>query len=325
MSQETDWRKKTWEFFPAHDGDGKVIFFLEDAPVALLVSTMKVLTIMGLGSIGLAAAAEEGWSEKMEALEARHGGRLGVAALQVKGGKEVAYRGDEAFAMCSTFKLLLAATIASEVEKGTLRWDQEIAYGKSDLLDWAPVTGKEEALEAGRLSVAALAEAAVTWSDNPAANLLLASCGGPEGLTAWLRGTGDEVTRLDRNEPTLNENLQGDPRDTSSPQAMASTWETVLFGDVLNEGSREKLLSWLVDNHTGDQRIRAGLDPTWKVGDKTGTGGHGAANDVAVVWPEPGEPVIVVVFTDRMEASPAERDAVIADAGRAALDAVIRE
>ena len=48
------------------------------------------------------------------------------------------------------------------------------------------------------MTLAELCEAAITLSDNTAGNLLLASFGGPAGLTAFARALGDEMTRLDR-------------------------------------------------------------------------------------------------------------------------------
>lgn len=253
----------------------------------------------------------------MEALEARHGGRLGVAAVDLgEPRRSLSHRGGERFAMCSTFKFLLAAAVAARVDAGEEAWSRRIAYGQDDLIPWAPVTEKPENLAAGSMRVDELCEAAMIWSDNPAANLLLATLGGPEGLTAFLRKTGDETTRLDRTEPELNTNLPGDERDTSTPGAMVGTMEKLLFGEVLSEESRRKLESWLIDNRTGDKRLRAAMDPAWRTGDKTGTSSNGAANDIGVVWPTGREPFLVVVFYDSAEATADERDAVIAEVGR---------
>jgi len=63
--------------------------------------------------------------------------------------------------------------------------------------------------------------AAIEHSDNTAANLLLRTVGGPAAVTAYLRALGDPVTRLDRNEPALNEAKPGDVRDTTTPSALA--------------------------------------------------------------------------------------------------------
>ena len=255
-------------------------------------------------------------------LEARHGGRLGVAVLDLETRRAISHRGGERFAMCSTFKFLLAAAVAARVDAGEEAWDRRISYGKSDLIPWTPVTGKEENLKAGSMTVESLCAAAMTWSDNTAANLLLADLGGPDGLTRYLRSTGDATTRLDRIEPGLNSNLRGDERDTSTPDAMAKTMETLLFGKALSEASKEKLAGWLVANRTGDKRIRAAMDPAWRTGDKTGTGENGAANDIAVVWPPGRKPFLVVVFFEAGKATAEERDAVIAAAGKLARAAV---
>ena len=122
---------------------------------------------------------------------------------------------------------------------------------------------------------AALCEAAVTLSDNTAANLLLATLGGPPAVTAFVRGLGDELTRLDRIEPALNEALPGDPRDTTTPFAMLRDMQRLLVGDALSAASREQLIAWLLGCKTGAKRLRAGFPQDWRVGDKTGNGGTG--------------------------------------------------
>ncbi|HEY8903347.1 MAG TPA: class A beta-lactamase [Chthoniobacterales bacterium] len=252
---------------------------------------------------------------RLAALEAKCGGKLGVAALGNGNGQQIGYRQKERFAMCSTFKLLLAAAVLARVDAGNESLDRRVPYRESDLLSYAPITRKHAS--AGSMSVGELCAAAIQYSDNTAANLLLSTLGGPAGVTHWLRSLGDETTRLDRIEPDLNTNIPGDPRDTTTPAAMVATMQKLLTGDALSVASRTQLARWLIGNTTGDTRLRAGLDPAWIAGDKTGTGDCGAANDVAVIWPKKGAmPWFVVVFVSAPDATPAVRDAEIADVGR---------
>ncbi len=219
--------------------------------------------------------------------------------------------------MCSTFKWLLAAAVAARVDAGKLEWAQKLPYSAADLLEYAPITSKPENVKSGSMTVADLCAASVSLSDNTAANVLLKTIGGPEALTRYLRSAGDMVTRLDRNEPDLNTNLPNDPRDTSTPVAMLATMEKLLAGDTLSTDSRDRLITWLVECSTGDKRLRAGIGPGWKVGDKTGTGPNGATNDVAIAWKE-GEkqPLLIVTFFTGSTATPEEKDAVVASVGR---------
>ncbi|HEY1123228.1 MAG TPA: class A beta-lactamase, partial [Haloferula sp.] len=217
--------------------------------------SLAAITLAFLGGISSVAAddlpaIEKTFTEGVAKLESRHGGRLGVAALDLGDRTSVSHRSGERFAMCSTFKFLLAAAVAARVDAGDGQWDRKIPYGKKDLIPWTPVTGKEENLKAGFMTIADLCEASMTWSDNTAANLLLGTIGGPEGLTRYLRSIGDEASRLDRIEPDLNSNVRGDERDTSTPEAMIATMEKLLFGKSLSEASKEKLIGWLVANHT---------------------------------------------------------------------------
>jgi beta-lactamase class A len=244
-----------------------------------------------IGSARTAWAFTAGVVAALDTIEARVGGRVGVYALDTGSGRYTGHRADERFAMCSTFKWVLAASVLARVDQGECRLADVIRYGQSDLLSNAPVTTSHVA--EGELTVRALAEAAVTVSDNTAANLLLATVGGPAGLTAYIRAQGDTVTRLDRIETALNANEPGDARDTTTPRAMAGLLQRVLCGHVLRPESRELVLGWMRACETGRRRLRAGLPADWVVGDKTGGGMRNAVNDVAIAWP-PGKPPIIV-------------------------------
>lgn len=230
------------------------------------------------------------------------GGRIGLAVHDTATGRRFSHRGGERFAMASTFKMLLVAAILERVDAGKDRLDRAIPVKASDILNVSPVSKKHVG---GAASVAELAEATIIYSDNAAANLLLPAVGGPAGFTAWLRRIGDPVTRLDRIEPFMSEALPGDPRDTTSPDAVAATWERVLLGTILSPASRALLTRWLVANTTGDTRLRAGLPTGWKVGDKTGTGNNGTVNDIAIVWPARAAkgPLFIASFVDGKAAS----------------------
>jgi beta-lactamase class A len=167
------------------------------------------------------------------------------------------------------------------------------------------------------MSIADLCEAALTMSDNTAANLLIATLGGPGGVTAFARLLGDPVTRLDRVEPALNEAAPGDPRDTTSPAAMLSNLHSLVLGDVVSAASREQLSRWLLDNKTGDARLRAGLPGGWRVGDKTGSGGSGTTNDIGIIWPPKGAAIVVTVYLTETSQPDEQRDATLASVGRA--------
>ena len=246
------------------------------------------------------------FGREIAALEAALGGRIGVSALDTGTGAHRSHRGQERFAMCSTFKWLLATAVLARADRGELQLGQDIAYSDKDLLDYAPVTRAH--VGEGHLTIEQLCAAAVTLSDNTAANLLLGQVGGPKGLTGFLRGIGDPVTRLDRTEIALNSNIPGDPRDTTMPDMMIQTMKTVLLGDVLKPASRQKLIQWLKDCTTGLGRLRAGLPKDWVVGDKTGTGANGPSNDNAIAWPPTRAPILIVAYVDARQATNDQRE-----------------
>jgi beta-lactamase class A len=251
--------------------------------------------------------------------EHRYGGRLGVAILNTASKRLISHRGDERFSLCSTFKCLAAACVLARVDRQQEDLARRIVYGRESLVAYSPTT--ELHVGGQGLSVGSLCEAAMTLSDNTAANLLLDSIGGPQGLTAWLRAIGDTQTRLDRREPELNENLPGDPRDTTTPMAMLQTLDTLVLGDALKLPSRDQLTAWMVNNQTGDQKLRAGVPAIWRVGDKTGSGANNASNDVAVLWPGDRGPVLVTAYYSGSKASADQINALMTDIGRLAATA----
>jgi beta-lactamase class A len=222
--------------------------------------------------------------------------------------------------MCSTFKLLAAAAVLKRAEEGQDQLQRRITFQSSDLVMYSPVT-KDHAGGDG-MTLAELCAAALNYSDNTAGNLLLASLGGPQALTTFVRSIGDPITRLDRIEPDLNEAVPGDPRDTTTPAAMLQNLRSLLFGNVLSAASKDQLTAWLLGNRTGDARLRAGLPPGWRCGDKTGSGERGSTNDIGVIWPPQGAPVLVTVYLTETTATSEARNATLADVGRAIVRAL---
>ncbi|MBP0446109.1 class A beta-lactamase [Roseomonas sp. SSH11] len=277
-------------------------------------------TACALGGMALAPAAqaEDGFARLPAAfarIEAARGGRLGVAVLDTGSGRRAAHRGEERVPMCSTFKLLLAAAILARADAGKERLDRRIRYTRQQLITYSPVTEPHAGGEG--MTLEALCEGTMILSDNTAANLLLDVLGGPAALTAWLRGLGDTVTRLDRIEPALNEFRQGDPRDTTTPQAMLATMGKLTLGDALSPASRAKLVGWLRGNRTGDARLKARLPAGWAAGEKTGTAGR-TSNDIGLFWPPGGAaPILVTAYLVEGAAEGATRDAALADVGAA--------
>lgn len=231
---------------------------------------------------------------RFTALEREHGARLGVYALATDTGATVTHRADERFAFCSTFKALAVAAVLHRYPLGHLR--RRVRYGRADVDSISPIT--ENHVATG-MTVEQLCDAAIRHSDGTAANLLVRDIGGPARLTAYLRGLGDTVSRLDQYEPELNRNRRRDPRDTTTPRAIADDYRKLVLGDVLAAEKRALLVHWLEHITTGAGRIRAGLPGRWRIADKTGSGDYGRANDVGIVWPPHAGPLVVAVMSDR--------------------------
>ena len=284
------------------------------SPFAVQATTEKA------GSLATSAATDrlrKNIAARLREIERSSRGLLGVHILDTASGAEFSHRADEHFLMCSTFKMLASALVLKRVDLGQESLARRVVFGAGDLLPNSPVS--EKRVGGDGMSMGELCEATLTTSDNVAANLILASYGGPRALTAFVRAIGDTVTRFDRNEPSAN--TWDGLRDTTTPRAALHGMQRVLLGDVLMQASREQLRQWMLATTTGVRRLKAGLPAGWATADRTGTASDkkdgGSSNDIGVFWPPGGgAPLLVTAYLTRSSASFEARNATLAQVGR---------
>lgn len=276
----------------------------------------------GLGADGPNAAAVAA-EEMFRKLEQESGGRLGVAASAGEAGQSLSWRGDERFAFCSTFKVVLAGAILKQTEKNQSLLGQTVVLSKDQIVTWSPVTEK---LVGKPVAVKELCRAALQHSDNSAANALIRVLGGLDEVTDFARSLGDSKFRLDRWETELNTAVPGDERDTTTPDAMAATLRKLVLGEALDAPGRRLLKEWMLGNTTGAARIRAGVPAGWPVADKTGTGDYGTSNDIGVVFrPAPQSPLVVAIYYTHTHPDAPMNNTIVAEAAKVAVDALSKE
>ncbi len=277
--------------------------------------------VMALALAACATPASAASAQRtLKAIHKRIGGRLGVHILDSQSGRRIAFDDDSRYAMASTFKLPLAAALLWQVDRGAFPLTRALPIASANLIANSPVV--EEQLKAGAvaMTISDLCAAVVVRSDNAAANLLLAGIGGPAGFNQFMRSLGDETTRLDRTELELNSNQPGDPRDTTTPRAMADSLLKIFTQDVLKLPSRALLIGWMNIARTGLDRVRAGLPKSWGSGDKTGTGANSAVNDLCIAYPPGRRPIFIAVYM-----SESKLDTKALSAAHAEIGAIVGE
>ena len=279
----------------------------------------SVLPLAGACTAWSGTGSQSSAEAQLAELESAAGGRLGVVGFNTGSGARIQHRAHERFPLCSTFKLMLAAAVLERSAKDASLLSKNVSYSKSDLIEHSPITEKHVATG---MTVAAMCAATIQYSDNAAANLLLKVLGGPATVTAFARGIGDQAFRLDRTEPELNTSIPGDPRDTTTPAAMSDSIQRLVLGDALGAGQRDQLRTWLLGNTTSTERFLAGVPAGWKVGDKTGAGSYGSTNDVGVLWPPTGAPIVLSVYLTFPQKDARNRNDVVASATRIAAAAL---
>lgn len=253
------------------------------------------------------------------ALSKTHQSRLGVYALDTGNNYEVQYQAKQRFPMCSTAKLMIVAAILKKSIAVPNLLDQVIHYTKQLTIHsgYAPIT--KQHIDSG-MTIAELCAAAISHSDNAAADLLIKKLGGPAAVTEFARSIGDHSFRLDRWEPALNSAIPDDLRDTSTPAAMGKSLAKLMSGHILDKQQKGLLKTWLVANTTGDDRIRAVVAKNWVVGDKTGTGQYGTTNDIAIIWPQKRHnPIILALYFTQFHKDAVPNNQIIREAASIAI------
>lgn len=256
-------------------------------------------TALAVG-VPTAAAAPPAVTRRLRRLEDRHDARLGVYGLDLATGRTVTHRAGERFPMCSVWKPLAAAAVLRDLDRHGEVLARRIRYTEDDLVTYSPITGTPQHLADG-MTVEELCDAALRYSDNTAANLLLRQLGGPTAITRFCRSTGDPTTRLDRWETALNSAEPWRVTDTTSPRAIAATFARLTVGHALTGRDRRRLTDWMLHNTTRANSFGAGLPEDWAIADKTGSGAYGTNNDVGLAWPTAPHrgPLVLAVLTTK--------------------------
>ena len=284
------------------------------APVAFLMAACSGAAPDDATSSASPSPEQTPIVDSFEELESRFDATLGVYAVDTATGEEVTWREDERFAYTSTIKAIAAGAVLDDV--GVAGLETEIPVEEEDIVPHSPVT---ENHVGQTMTLGEIAEAAVTVSDNAAANFLFDALGGPGQLDAALEDLGDDVTEVVRREPDLNEATPGDDRDTTTARAITGDLREYLFGTVLDDEEKSQLGEWLIDSETGGTLIRANLPSDWTIGDKSGNGGYASRGNVAAIWPTDGDPIVIAVLSSRDEADAEPDDQLIAEAAEVAI------
>ncbi|OKH97453.1 class A beta-lactamase [Streptomyces sp. CB02923] len=264
-----------------------------------LGSTTASAATAGTAAPSAGHSAPSAATRRLHELEREHRARIGVFALNLATGASLLHRAHELFPICSVFKTLAVGAVLRDLDHDGTQLSRVIHYTEADVRKsgHTPVTSQHVA---DGMTVRALCDASIRYSDNCATNLLLRELGGPPAVTRFCRSLGDPVTRLDRWEPELNSAEPGRRTDTTSPYAIARTYRRLVLGDALNGPDRALLTDWLVRSTTSVERFRAGLPKDWTVADKSGSGSaYGTSNDVAVAWTPDGTPIALAAFTHK--------------------------
>lgn len=252
------------------------------------------------------------------------GGRIGVAAIDLATGQEIAVLGDQRFPMASTSKIAIAATFLEGVDKG--RWSLTSEYPLLLPVASKPFSSAVAPVRKGQyLSARELIELSITRSSNTATDALLAAVGGPAAVNDWARRAGIANFNLTRDIATLvRDDGEHDPaahidvRDSATPRDMVKLLSGIYQGKWLSAASRQVIVGAMERCRTGTKRIPGQMPLDAKVAHKTGTL-HNTSSDIGVITAPDGRSIAVAIYVTGQGGKPA-RDAKIASIARAIYD-----
>jgi beta-lactamase class A len=282
--------------------------------LSLLIAAISLVSISAFAATQQVKSTQI--TEKLEKLEKSFAGKIGVYAVDTNNNQIIAYRADERFPVQSTCKLMGVSALLKQSDNNKELLQEKINYSKNDLMSWSPVTGKHVA---SGMTLEALAEAAMSYSDNPAMNLIMKKLGGPQSVTAFAQSIGNKTFHIEHYEGNLNSN-PNDEHDTSTPKDMALSLQKLTLGDVLTPSHRTQLVAWMKNNTTSYKRMRAGVPIGWVVADKTGSGDYGIANDIGILWSPACKPIVLAIYTLRNRQDAKNRDDIVASTTSAVLE-----
>jgi len=276
-----------------------------------LLLLITVISFMSLSSI-----ADAQPQDKLQNLEKSFDGKIGVYAINTNNNQIIAYRADERFPVQSTLKLIGVSALLKNSNGDKNLLQEKIHYTKSDLISWHPITGK---YSNSGMTLEALSAAAISYSDNPAINLIMKKLGGPQAVTDFAHTIGNRSFNIEHYEGNLNSN-PNTMQDNSTPKDMAISVQKLLLGNVLTPSQRTQLVKWMRDNTVAYKRIRAGVPLGWVVADKTGSGDFGIANDIGILWSPTCKPIVLSIYTVRNKQDAKKREDIVASTTRIVLD-----
>ncbi|WP_168991274.1 class A beta-lactamase [Mycobacterium attenuatum] len=254
--------------------------------------------------------------KQLEELEHTFDGKIGVYAINTSNGEIIAHREDERFPLQSTIKFMGVAALLKQSDTDSHLLQEIVHYSQNDLIEWSPITRKNIT---GGMTLEALSEAAISYSDNAAINIIMKRLGGPPAVAQFAHSVGNQTYNVEHYDGALN----SDPTsgaDTSTPRDMAASVQKLSLGDGLTPAQQTQLLGWMRNNTAGYRRIRAGVPGGWVVADKTGSGDYGIANDIGILWSPYCKPIVLAIYTVQNQRDAKRREDIVASATSIVLD-----
>ena len=273
-------------------------------------------------------------------------GKTGIAVARIDGDWQLAWRENDLFPQQSVSKLWVALAVLDAIDRGEAKLTDRVRITRDDLTLFSqPIAAR--VLSEGSISptVAELLEQAVNRSDNTANDSLQRHIGGPQKVRDFIARKKLGAIRFGPGERLLQSQIAGlaweqsmslnrgfeaarsklptevrqaamarylaDPIDGMSPGAAARALTRLARGELLSAESTEYALGLLERTRTGPNRLRAGLPPGWRWGNKTGTGQNlppitAGYNDIGIATaPDGTRYAIVVLLADTTAAVPA--------------------
>lgn len=270
------------------------------------------------------ACRAQSLQEKIGALVAGHRARIGVTVENAGGTERAAIAADALFPMQSVYKFPIALSVLDRVDRGYLSLEKRIAVSRSELRPgtWSPLRDRYRKGKTVFIPLAEIVRTTMSDSDNNGCDILLRLAGGPEKVTAFLRGHGVAGMTVATTERAMHGDWHIQFRNSSTPAAATQLLRLFQEKKLLKPRTQAFLRNAMKNSRVSAERLRSGLPPETPLIHKTGTSTafyrkQGMTiNDMGIVVLPDGEPVFVTVFVSHGKEPKAVTEKMIADIAR---------
>ena len=222
-----------------------------------------------------------------------YNGDIGIYVKNLRTGKTVSINADTIFPTASIVKVPILLGIIDKIQRGELKYDQEIIYKDSLLYEGEDILGSFKSNE--KILLKKVMMLMLTTSDNTASLWLQSLAGKGTRINEILDSLGLKSTRVNSRTPGREDNRTQYGWGQTTPFEMGSIFEKIYRNQIFSATACERMMRCLGRNYWDEDEAISQIPPTVEVFSKNGC--VNASRSEVLLINAPHNPYIFCIFT----------------------------